>query len=151
MEPLLAGRTAGCFPEFCYVPLGFSVTDTLSKKQITLGAVCALLSNVLGTQVKNALGIFPDVTEPQEVDLHVWKYLFSMLAFCNEDASLREGFFQILPQYWLLSHGKQILLSMKSEFQCGDFCKYAGKRKTYRQTHCNLLGGRQCGTLQVTH
>ena len=97
MEPLLAGRTAGCFPEFCYVPLGFSVTDTLSKKQITLGAVCALLSNVLRTQVKNALGIFPDVTEPQEVDLHVWKYLFSMLAFCNEDASLREALSTFCP------------------------------------------------------
>ena len=150
MEPLLAGRTAGCFPEFCYVPLGFSVTDTLSKKQITLGAVCALLSNVLRTQVNNALGIFPDVTEPQEVDLHVWKYLFSMQAFCIEDASC-ERLFPDSAQYWLLSHGKQILLSMKIEFQCGDFRKYAGKRKTYRQTHCNLLGGRQCGTLQVTH
>ena len=97
MEPLLAGRTAGCFPEFCYVPLGFSVTDTLSKKQITLGAVFVLLSNVLRTQVKNALGIFPDVTEPQEVDLHVWKYLFSMQAFCIEDASLREALSRFCP------------------------------------------------------
>ena len=132
-------------------PLGSSVKCTLRKQQVTLGVVCALLCNFLKALVENALGIFPDVTESQEVELHVWKYLFSMLAFCNEVASLREGSFRILPQYWPLSHGQQILRSIKIEFQCGDLRKYAGKRKTHGQIHGQLLGGRRTRALQLTY
>ena len=124
-------------------PLGSSVKCTLRKQQVTLGVVCALLCNFLKALVENALGIFPDVTESQEVELHVWKYLFSMLAFCNEVAYLREGSFRILPQYWPLSHGQQLWRSIKIEFQGGDLRKYAGKRKTQGQRDAQLLNGRR--------
>ena len=69
-------------------PLGSSAKCTLRKQQVPLGIICALLSKFLKAMVEHALGIFLDVTEPQEVDHHVWKYLFCMLAFCNEIASV---------------------------------------------------------------
>ena len=100
--------------------------------------------------VERALGIFSEVTEHQEVDHHVWKYLFCMLAFCNEITSVREGSFRILPQYWPLSHGQQLWRSIKIEFQCGDLRKYAGKRKTQGQRDAQLLNGRRSRGLRLT-
>ena len=131
-------------------PLGSSVECTLRKQQVPLGVICALLSKFLKAMVERALGVFPNITEPQEVDLHVWKYLFSMLAFCNEIASLQNSSFRILPQYWPLSHGYQILRSIKLELQCGDLRKYAGKRKTHGQIHGQLLNGRRSRGLRQT-
>ena len=124
-------------------PLGTSVKCTLRDQQVALGDICALLSIFLTKFVESALGVFPDITEPQYVDIHVWRYLFAMLAYCNEIASLENSFFRILPQYWPLSHGYQILRSIKLEFQCGDLRKYAGKRKTHGQIHGQLLSGRR--------
>ena len=121
-------------------PLGSSVECTLRNEKVVLGVVCALLSKFLRALVENSLGIHPGVTEPPEVALHVWKYLFTMLAFCNQIASLREGSFRMLPQYWQRSHGEQILRSIKIEFQCGDIRKYAGKRKTPAQMASGLQG-----------
>ena len=115
-----------------------------------LGVVCALLSKFLRVLVEKSLGIHPGVTEPSEVALPVWKYLFTMLAFCNQVASLREGSFRMLPQYWPRRHGEQILRSIKIEFQCGDIRKYAGKRKTHGQTHEQLLVGRRSRALHMT-
>ena len=69
-------------------PLGSSAKCTLRKQQVPLGIICALLSKFLQAMVEHAFGIFLDVTEPQVVDHHVWKYLFCMLAFCNEIASV---------------------------------------------------------------
>ncbi len=124
-------------------PLDSSVKCTLRKQQVPIGVICALLSMFLKEMVERALGVFPNITVPQEVAIHVWKYLSSMLAFCNEVASLQKHSFRILPQYWPLSHGYQILRSIKLEFQCGDLRKYAGKRKTHGQIHGQLLSGRR--------
>ena len=123
-------------------PLGSQVECTLRTEKAVLGDVCALLSKFLRALVEKSLGIHPGVTEPPEVSPHVWKYLFTMLAFCNQIASLREGSFRMLPQYWQRSHGEQILRSIKIEFQCGDIRKYAGKRKTPAQMASGLQGRR---------
>ena len=123
-------------------PLGSSVECTLRNKKVVLGVVCALLSKFLKALVESCLGIQPGVTEPPEVALHVWKYLFTMLAFCNQIASLRQGSFRMLPQFWQRRHGEQILRSIKVEFQCGDVRKYAGKRKTQSQIASGLIGRR---------
>ena len=131
-------------------PLGTSVKCTLRDQQVALGDICALLSIFLTKFVESALGVFPDITEPQYVDIHVWRYLFAMLAYCNEIASLENSFFRILPQYWPLSHGYQILRSIKLEFQCGDLRKYAGKRKTRGQFHLQSLNGRRSRGLRQT-
>ena len=131
-------------------PLGTSVKCTLRDQQVALGDICALLSIFLTKFVERALGVLPDITEPQYVDIHVWRYLFAMLAYCNEIASLENSFFRILPQYWPLSHGYQILRSIKLEFQCGDLRKYAGKRKTHGQIHGQLLNGRRSRGLRQT-
>ena len=121
-------------------PLGSSVRCTLRKEKVTLGVVCALLSKFLKAMVESCLGIKPGVTEPPEVALHVWKYLFTMVAFCNQIASLRQSSFRILPQYWPQRHGSQILRSIKIEFQCGDVRKYVGKRMTRSQSFEGLTG-----------
>ena len=121
-------------------PLGSFVECTLRNEKVVLGVVCALLSKFLRALVENSLGIHPGVTEPPEVALHVWKYLFTMLAFCNQIASLRQGSFRMLPQYWPRRHGAQILRSIKIEFQCGDVRKYGGKRKTRSQIDLGLTG-----------
>ena len=121
-------------------PLGSSVECTLRNEKVGLGVVCALLSKFLRALVEICLGIHSGVTEPQEVALHVWKYLFTMLAFCNQIASLRQGSFRMLPQYWPRRHGAQILRSIKIEFQCGDIRKYGGKRKTQSQIDSGLTG-----------
>ena len=102
-------------------PLCSSVECTLGNGKVALGVVCALLSKFLKALVESCLGIQPGVTEPPEVALHVWKYLFTMLAFCNQSASLRQGSFRMLPQYWPRRHGAQILRSINIEFQCGTF------------------------------
>ena len=121
-------------------PLGSSVECTLRKEKVALGDVCALLSKFLKAVVESCLGTQPGVTEPPEVALHVWKYLFTMLAFCNEIASLRQSSFRMLPQYWPQRHGFQIWRSIKIEFQCGDVRKYAGKRMTRSQSFLGLTG-----------
>ena len=124
-------------------PLDSSVKCTLRKQQVPLGVICALLSKFVKAEVERALRVFPDITEPQDVDLHVRKYLFSMLALCSEIPSLQNGSFRILPQYWPLSQGYQILRSIKLELQYGDLRKYAGKRKTQGQRDDELLNDRR--------
>ena len=126
-------------------PLGSSVKCTLRKQQDSLGVVSALLSNLLNPIVEKALGIFPDVTEPQEVDVDMWKYLFCMLTFCNEVASVRNSSFRILPQYWRWRHGQQILRSIKIKFRCGDLRKQKLAQMFERKIElaCLELCGRQ--------
>ena len=131
-------------------PLDSSVKCTLRKQQVPLGVICALLSKFVKAEVERALRVFPDITEPQDVDLHVWKYLFSMLALCSERPSLLNGSFRILPQYWPLSQGYQILRSIKLELQCGDLRKYAGKRRTHGHIHGQFLNCHRSRGLRQT-
>ena len=121
-------------------PLGSTVECTLRKEKDALGVVCALLSKFLKAVVGSCLEIQPGVTEPPEVALHVWKYFFTMVAFCNQIASLQQSSFKMLPQYWPQRHGFQNLRSIKIEFQCGDVRKYAGKRMTRSQRSVRLTG-----------
>ena len=130
-------------------PLGSSVKCTLRKQQVTLGVVCALLCNFFESTGGECFRIIPDVTEPQQVELHVWSICFPCWHF-----SMRCIFARKLLQHFALvlalSHGKQILRSIKVEFQCGDLHKYAGKRKTHGQIHGQLHGGCCSRALQLT-
>ena len=78
-------------------PLGNHVECTLRTEKAVLGDVCALVSKFLRKMVENILEIHPDAMEPLEVSRHLWKYVFTMLAFCNQIAYLRKGSFRMLP------------------------------------------------------
>ena len=120
------------------IPLGSSVECTLRKEKVGICIVCALLSKVLRPVAESYPGIQPDSTEPPKVALHLWKYLFTILAFRNEFASLQQRSFRMLPQNWPQRHGCQILRSVKSELQCSDVRRYAGQRMTRSQSFVEL-------------
>ena len=88
-------------------PLGHHVECRLRKEKAVLGDACALVSTFLRKMVESILESHPGVTEPQEVSPHLWKYVFTMLEFCNQIAYLHSGSFRMLPQYWASRHGNK--------------------------------------------
>ena len=77
-------RTCEGVAESHKVSLGLCCKMHADETASALGIICALLFNFLKAMVEHVLGIFLGVTEPREVDHHVWKYLFCKLAFYNE-------------------------------------------------------------------
>ena len=137
---------------------------TAESREVSLGLLCKMHAQETASYARccmcfavqffestggECFRIIPDVTEPQQVELHVWSICFPCWHF-----SMRCIFARKLLQHFALvlalSHGKQILRSIKIEFQCGDLRKYAGKRKTHGQIHGQLLGGRRSRALQLT-
>ena len=125
-----------------HFPLGYHVECRLRKDKAVLGDACALVSTFLRKMVESILESHPGVTEPQEVSPHSWKYVFTMLEFCNQIAYLHSGSFRMLPQYWASSHGDTILRSIKMELQCGDQRKDTNKRKLLTTVASGMPEGR---------
>ena len=112
------------------VPLGSSVKCTLRKQQATLGVVCALLCNFFESTGGECFRIIPDVTEPQQVELHVWSICFPCWHF-----SMRLHFCEKALAAFCLSIGVEswqtYLAFHQSWISMRDLHKYAGKRKTH--------------------
>ena len=125
-----------------HFPLGYHVECRLRKDKAVLGDACALVSTFLRKMVESILESHPGVTEPQEVSPHLWKYVFTMLEFCYQIASLHSGSCRMLPQYWASRHGEKILRSITIEFQCGDQRKYTNKRKLLTTMASGMPEGR---------
>ena len=96
-----------------HFPLGHHVECRLRKEKAVLGDACALVSTFLRKMVESILESHPGVTEPQEVSPHLWKYVFTMLEFCNQIAYLHSGSFRMFPQYWASKHGEKYCAALK--------------------------------------
>ena len=96
-----------------HFPLGHHVECRLRKDKAVLGDACALVSTFLRKMVESILESHPGVTEPQEVSPHLWKYVFTMVEFCNQIAYLHSGSFRMLPQYWASRHGEKYCAALK--------------------------------------
>ena len=103
----------GAFLSATHFPLGYHVECKLRKDKAVLGDACALVSTFLSKLVESILSSHPGVTEPQEVSRHSWKYVFTMLEFCNQIAYLHSGSFRMLPQYWASRHGEKYCAALK--------------------------------------
>ena len=119
----------GAFLSATHFPLGYHVECKLRKDKAVLGDACALVSTFLSKLVESILASHPGVTEPQEVSRHSWKYVFTMLEFCNQIAYLHSGSFRMFPQYWASKQGEKILRTIEIKFQCAHQRQYSKKRK----------------------
>ena len=119
----------GAFLSATHFPLGYHVECKLRKDKAVLGDACALVSTFLSKLVESILASHPGVTEPQEVSRHSWKYVFTMLEFCNQIAYLHSGSFRMFPKYWASKQGEQILRTIEIKSQCAHQRKYTKKRK----------------------
>ena len=106
------------------------------------GDACALVSTFLSRTVESILSSHPGVTELSEASPDSWKYVITMLEFCNQIAYLHSGSFRMLPQYWASRHGENILRSIEIEFQCADQRKYTNKRKLLTTMASGMPEGR---------
>ena len=104
---------AAAFLSVTHFPLGYLVECKLREDKAVLGDACVLMSAFLSKLVTNILASNSGVTNPREVPRHCWKYVFTMLAFCNQIAFLHPKCFKMFPQYWASKQGEKYCAPLK--------------------------------------
>ena len=120
---------AAAFLSVTHFPLGYLVECKLREDKAVLGDACVLMSAFLSKLVTNILASNSGVTNPREVPRHCWKYVFTMLAFCNQIAFLHPKSFKMIPQYWASNQGEQILRTIEIKFQCACHRQHSMKKQ----------------------
>ena len=110
-------------------PLGYHVECKLREDKAVLGDACVLVSAFLSKLVTNILASHSGVTDPRELPRDSWKYVFTMLAFCNQIALLHPESFKMLPQYWAGKQGEKILRTIEIKFQYAYHRQHSKKKQ----------------------
>ena len=120
---------AAAFLSVTDFPLGYLVECKLREDKAVLGDACALMSAFLSKLVTNILASNSGVTSPRQAPRHCLKYVFGMLAFCNQIALSHSESFQMIPQFWASNQGTKTLRTIEIKFECGCHRQHSKKKQ----------------------
>ena len=145
---------AAAFLSVTDFPLGYLVECKLREDKAVLGDACVLMSAFLSKLVTNILASNSGVTSPRQAPRHCLKYVFGMLAYCNDIALSHSESFQMIPQYWASNQGTKTLRTIEIKFECGCHRQHSKKKQRIQWHGCNmsffnaLFGVRRSATVQ---
>ena len=120
---------AAAFLSVTHFPLGYLVECKLREDKAVLGDACVLMSAFLSKLVTNILASNSGVTSPRQAPRHCLKYVFGMLAYCNDIALFHSESFQMIPQYWASNQGTKTLRTIEIKFECGCHRQHSKKKQ----------------------